>query len=324
MRAPRVTLISEDQYRTSYWPAISATVSQILSFTHLSISQSDLYSQVYNVCAQRHSKRLHEDILGLITRYIDTSLVSLCTLPEHSFLGQFTTMSTGYKKAIAVIAPLFQYLEKVYSFSRERSTLHILLTKLWHDRVVLVPGVTDRLFHTIKTIPCKPLYSSTTTTTATFQYAPPSSSSSSLSTSSSLSSSLYSTDFHTTTSLPSQYHPYMSTNILTSSPTASFLPFSPFTSPPPEPITSFPSNIDPTLLRDLILMLHEKDKQHVLLNPPLFSMFIPCLIPCQGYEEDTREAMFLLSALMSQGHMWGVPLRRDPPLKRKWTLVLTT
>eukprot|EP01088_Endostelium_zonatum_P003239 TRINITY_DN14449_c0_g1_i1.p1 TRINITY_DN14449_c0_g1~~TRINITY_DN14449_c0_g1_i1.p1 ORF type:complete len:246 (-),score=29.80 TRINITY_DN14449_c0_g1_i1:128-865(-) len=63
--------------------------------------------------------------------------------------------------------------------------------------------------------------------------------------------------------------------------------------------------IDPNLLMTFIKGLYSISREYADLNPQLFEMYIPCLRPTRGLQEDSRETNTYLTNLQYQGFPVG-------------------
>eukprot|EP01089_Gocevia_fonbrunei_P011968 TRINITY_DN2692_c0_g1_i3.p1 TRINITY_DN2692_c0_g1~~TRINITY_DN2692_c0_g1_i3.p1 ORF type:complete len:238 (+),score=9.91 TRINITY_DN2692_c0_g1_i3:41-754(+) len=73
---------------------------------------------------------------------------------------------------------------------------------------------------------------------------------------------------------------------------------------------SLPPNADPSLVMNLVKALYALNKEYASLNPPIFKLYIPCLEPSKGLEEDVKETMDILATLRFQGFPLGVGDRK--------------
>jgi len=62
-----------------------------------------------------------------------------------------------------------------------------------------------------------------------------------------------------------------------------------------------PPNTDPTMVMNLVKGMYELDKGYSVFNPPLFALYIPCLQPSKGLEQDREEVKDLINNLRCQG-----------------------
>jgi len=157
MRPPKITVITHEEYITTYSPSICAAVRQILlNPDKVDFSQEELCRGIYNVCCQRHGPVLYENITHVIVNYLTEMANYMATVPDNTILNTILSVATSFRKSVSVIQNTFRYLEKTHVQDKMRTTLD--QEYIGHFKVIvlnpLTPVIANKL--TRKPLPIDP------------------------------------------------------------------------------------------------------------------------------------------------------------------------
>jgi len=154
MRSPKITTITLEEYTNKYLPEITQAITQILyNPDHLHFSQEELLRAIYNVCCQRHSALLHNDLMECIHTHLLQITQHLASLSDSQFLPALINHLQRYKKSVAVLHPLFRYLERVFVVDKFGSPLNNLFLNTFNQTVIHNPHQKPRLLALLHTLP---------------------------------------------------------------------------------------------------------------------------------------------------------------------------
>eukprot|EP01119_Soliformovum_irregulare_P021379 TRINITY_DN7104_c0_g1_i2.p1 TRINITY_DN7104_c0_g1~~TRINITY_DN7104_c0_g1_i2.p1 ORF type:complete len:193 (-),score=19.51 TRINITY_DN7104_c0_g1_i2:76-654(-) len=153
LRPPKVTTITSTAYKTLHWPRIQHLVTSIIEDPTKSFSQEELYRAVYNVCVQRHSSLIWEDLRNLLINYLDRLLSHLMTLDEHSFLPALTVYFKEFRRALDFIKVGFRYLEKNHLETKLQTSLDAQFLGMYRTKIIEDQHILDRLRESFRSLP---------------------------------------------------------------------------------------------------------------------------------------------------------------------------
>jgi len=154
MRPPRVMSIPREMYDKTYWPHIREALNQIiLQPMEISFSQEELYRNVYNVCCQRHTVLLYDDLLALVSQHLTVMYSSLLSTHDNTFIQVVSQYFVNFKRCSEIICSVFRYLERVYIVEKLNTSLKGILKTSFNNIVVNTPEVKQRLNTLLKILP---------------------------------------------------------------------------------------------------------------------------------------------------------------------------
>eukprot|EP01102_Stenamoeba_stenopodia_P017975 TRINITY_DN6528_c0_g1_i1.p1 TRINITY_DN6528_c0_g1~~TRINITY_DN6528_c0_g1_i1.p1 ORF type:complete len:256 (+),score=29.24 TRINITY_DN6528_c0_g1_i1:311-1078(+) len=156
MRPPKTFKISVEDYTQRHWPQIAQSLSYILnepSKAYSSYSQEELFRSVYNVCCQRHTVQCYNDLLNLVTEWLNSVCKVFMELADDQLLNYFNQVSSQYKTAIGIICTVFRYLDRIYVTEKLNLSLNTVLQNHFHTVVLSRPDIREKLAVMFSNIP---------------------------------------------------------------------------------------------------------------------------------------------------------------------------
>lgn len=156
MRPPKTFKITTEDYTQRHWPQIAQSLNYILnepSKAYTTYSQEELFRSVYNVCCQRHTVQCYNDLLNLVTEWLNSVCKTFLELPDDRLLAYFHQFSSQYKTAIGIICTVFRYLDKIFVTEKLNLSLNTVLQNQFRTSVLSRLDVRERLGVMFSNIP---------------------------------------------------------------------------------------------------------------------------------------------------------------------------
>jgi len=154
MRPPKLTVITKEGYEREYWPNIHKTLKNIFSHPfEITLSQEEVFRHVYNICCQRHTSTLYNDLVNLINEHLKNWFIGLNSTNDDIFIQIIAKFLMEFKQITEILCSLFRYLEKIYIVEKLHTNLKSLLLNWVNTTVVDTPEMKERLDRLLKSIP---------------------------------------------------------------------------------------------------------------------------------------------------------------------------
>jgi len=151
MRPPKVTTIPKEDYERNYWPHLSTVLTQIFANPKgVAYSQEELYRNIYNICCQRHTASLYNDLMSLVTNHLRNMYTTLATTPDDQFIQVIGTYFVNFKIISEIVCAVFRYMDRVYIMEKMNTTLETILYTSLNNSVLCTPEIKNRLENLLK------------------------------------------------------------------------------------------------------------------------------------------------------------------------------
>ncbi|XP_046333035.1 CDK2-associated and cullin domain-containing protein 1-like [Haliotis cracherodii] len=153
-----MTLTPED-YQNEYWPKLQGAIAQLLTMdpgSYIPISYEQMYSCVYKCVCKQFSERLYSDLLALMTSHVQMLNTQLEGNMEDSkkFIECFSYTMHQYLQALAVIVPIFNYMNRFYVENKLKKDLNEELRRLF--RIHVADHHINNLLPLLEEVSCQP------------------------------------------------------------------------------------------------------------------------------------------------------------------------
>lgn len=127
IRPPKIVSISENDYRAAHWPRIrEAVAAALLGPWSITFSSEELYRSVhrqfsspiaahplrsvYNICTQRHSALLHQDLMQIVALHLQEEAARLASASDAEFFPRLHQHIMSFKRTTEILSTGFSYL----------------------------------------------------------------------------------------------------------------------------------------------------------------------------------------------------------------------
>ncbi|XP_041370458.1 CDK2-associated and cullin domain-containing protein 1-like [Gigantopelta aegis] len=130
-----MTLTAED-YESQYWPKLREAIDQLLVMkpgSYIPISYEQMYSCVYKCVCKQFSEKLYSDLLQHMASHVQglNEHLQVSMQDSRKFIEQFSFIMHQYLQALAVIVPIFNYMNRFYVENKLKKDLNEELRKLF-------------------------------------------------------------------------------------------------------------------------------------------------------------------------------------------------
>mmetsp|Transcript_3317 Transcript_3317/g.4564 ORF Transcript_3317/g.4564 Transcript_3317/m.4564 type:complete len:258 (+) Transcript_3317:49-822(+) len=148
MRSPKFVVISKEMYDTKYWPSIKSVIDAVFfNPMKCSFSQEEAYRNVYNLCCQRHTQQLYDDLMKSVEDKIREVQQALNQVPPTEHMHYVHTIATSivkFKKAAEILSGVFRYLERSYLLDKLNKPFTEVMLTIINCSVLNVREVQER------------------------------------------------------------------------------------------------------------------------------------------------------------------------------------
>lgn len=130
IRPPKIASISENDYRAAHWPRIrEAVAAALLGPWNVTFSSEELYRSVaptilisnrvsprrsvYNICTQRHSALLHQDLMQVVALHLQEEAARLASASDAEFFPRLHQHIMNFKRTTEILSTGFSYLVRI-------------------------------------------------------------------------------------------------------------------------------------------------------------------------------------------------------------------